>query len=163
MKCNAWWIFILFIVILVIWLAFFYSNDDVEGFGDVMGSLGKYQKPLAHCIRECDREDPTKSLAHTNLACDEYCQSTFTDKAKYGIPPPQIRDKCEEQCSVGPYANNLESKYRCMSQCQCHEDTKETCRQHCAYSTLDSKECLKSCMMREIPKCNSVSWVWKRG
>lgn len=165
MGCNLWFILILVAIALLIWFAFFYSKPQKEGY-NIIGALAGYEAPLSKCLTECEREDPGKRLAKANLACDRYCESTFTDQKRYNIPPPKVystQDKCEIQCSVGPYKDNKIAKDKCIGQCQSQEDIKDLCRQNCAYSKLNPKFCLESCILRELPSSISANWTWKRG
>jgi len=170
-HCNIWWILVIFIVLVVLWVAFsgYSRKTKSEGF-DILGALAPYKQALYRCERDCEREDPSKRLlASGNIGCDYYCQSIFSKFAQNGpeaSPPPPVvteYDSCESQCAAGPFAHNSIARDKCISMCHCHEEVKKWCRElQCPYTDLDSDVCMKECIANQMTNCNQVSWTWKK-
>lgn len=144
-----------------------FQTEKKEEF-KVLGSLASQKKMYYQCLSDCERDDPTKRLSPTkgSMMCQEYCDSTITDIARRGgasypndifveeAPIKTSMDKAYEKCGSGVKAS------KCRSDSFTASEIDEKCRQNCAFSTLQPKECMESCtQVLDVNK--NLGWNWK--
>ena len=183
-------IFIISLIIFIILLFFIFCKNskspkntersniegsNVEGYGQVLGSLAPYRSLINECINECNREDPDRRLQESgNWNCGVYCESAFSEFARKGIPPENLgfentQTLCERQCSdatdhtlTGNASIDHNSKRKCISVCSGQNEVAEWCKEMwCPYQDDESNEvCMKGCMLNFNTNNNQNSWNW---
>lgn len=162
------YVLLLFIVLAIIAMIIIFVTtirNKKEPFAQVLGALAPYQTELAHCISDCEREDPNRRLqADGNWSCDRYCYSKFTDFAREKKkmtsfePEYNTEQKCELQCRSG----DKTADNKCKSMCHCVNEVAKWCKElWCPYTHVDTSECMKQCIATNLTNCNQVSWTWK--
>ncbi len=175
---NGSTLVLIVVIILTLLVVLGCLNNGKESFGQVMGALGQYQKPMYECISECERQDPSRRLLkNSNWNCGEYCASIFTEIARQGIPPESLKIRntetdCEKQCSdyselpspLGRwFTPTYDDKRKCISMCQCEEEVAKFCKeQNCPWTSVDEDVCMEDCIATQMVNCNQVSWNWKQ-
>jgi hypothetical protein len=156
-------LFFLILLLGVIYL-FWSSKEDFK----VLGNLATQRNMYYQCLSECERSDPALRLTPTkgSMMCQAYCDSTITDLARRGGPsypqdipvaPTQVItriDKAYKACGDGTKGEV------CRKHFATNGEIDEKCRQDCAYSSLDAKDCMEKCS--NVLAVNRTSgWSWK--
>ena len=134
------------------------SQGNKEEFGDVLGTLGDYDRVLASAGDQIRQSDPSKRLQPNNdWNAGLYVQSTLTSMQKAGIPPQEpvtITSKCKDQCkSIDPLASQ-----KCEGQCYCRNSSLRYCDIQCAYTDEPRELCMRGCLETKLTNCNNFSW-----
>ena len=149
--------YISLIVIVIIIGILVVGISTKESYGDVLGSLGRFEKPLAECLSECERHSDRPGQG--NISCDTQCYNIFSGLAKQDAQVPMINSleiQCNRQCDH----SDSKMKKRCASICRCHKNVGERCHQRCEYN-VDKPDCIRQCSAVLSTNCNQVSWSFK--
>lgn len=154
--------FLIFAVVIILYLC-----STKENF-KVLGNLSSQRQMYYQCLSECERSDPALRLTPTkgSMMCQAYCDSAITDIARRGGPsyPQDIPvapvgistriDKAYAKCGDGTKGN------QCRKNFATNGEIDEKCRQNCAYSPLETGDCMKTCS--DVLAVNKTTgWSWK--